>query len=191
MAEAMLVPGFSEKAAEILAAAAQAGREIVQSMSASPETMARVNQPFVEDPKMFYQTGNLMWKTCIAEGVTPKELEARKLIPRPDSIETFMTIMPMGFNPEAAGDINVALQFNFSGEVEGTCHFRIEKARIHAIMGPSESPTLTIDTPFEVWMDIMTGKADGQQMFMQQKYRVAGDFSLLLRMNQLFGRHTP
>jgi len=39
-----------------------------------------------------------------------------------------------------------------------------------------------------VWMDIMTRKADGQQMFMEQKYKVFGDFSLLLRMNQLFGR---
>jgi hypothetical protein len=37
-------------------------------------------------------------------------------------------------------------------------------------------------------MDIMTGKADGQQMFMEQKYKVIGDLSLLLRMNQLFGR---
>jgi predicted lipid carrier protein YhbT len=37
-------------------------------------------------------------------------------------------------------------------------------------------------------MDIMTRKADGQQMFMEQKYTVSGDLSLLLRMNQLFGK---
>jgi putative sterol carrier protein len=37
-------------------------------------------------------------------------------------------------------------------------------------------------------MDVITGQADGQQMFMQQKYRASGDFSLLMRMNQLFGR---
>jgi putative sterol carrier protein len=35
-------------------------------------------------------------------------------------------------------------------------------------------------------MDIMTGKADGQQMFMAQQYRVSGDLSLLTRMNALF-----
>jgi hypothetical protein len=34
----------------------------------------------------------------------------------------------------------------------------------------------------------MTGKADGQQMFMAQKYRVKGDLSLLMRMKQFFGR---
>ena len=55
-------------------------------------------------------------------------------------------------------------------------------------MGTAEKPDLTIETPFEVWMDIMTGKADGQQMFMEQKYRVNGDLSLLMRMNQFFGK---
>ncbi|HEX7535283.1 MAG TPA: SCP2 sterol-binding domain-containing protein [Syntrophales bacterium] len=32
----------------------------------------------------------------------------------------------------------------------------------------------------------MNGKADGQTMFMEQKYKVAGDISLLMKMNQLF-----
>jgi hypothetical protein len=34
----------------------------------------------------------------------------------------------------------------------------------------------------------MTGKAAGQQMFMEQRYKVKGNLSLLMRMNQLFGR---
>ena len=37
-------------------------------------------------------------------------------------------------------------------------------------------------------MDIITGKADGQQMFMQQKYKAVGDLSLLMRMKELFGK---
>jgi putative sterol carrier protein len=38
-------------------------------------------------------------------------------------------------------------------------------------------------------MDIITGTADGQQMFMDQKYRVEGDLSLLMQMDQLFGNN--
>ena len=53
--------------------------------------------------------------------------------------------------------------------------------------GTAKAPQLTIDTPFEVWMDIMTGKADGRQMFMEQKYTVSGDLSLMMRMGDLFG----
>jgi putative sterol carrier protein len=99
-----------------------------------------------------------------------------------------MWIMPMGFNPKGAGDTRAVLEFRFSGEVEGSCHFRIENGKIEAHPGTAENPSLTIETPFHVWMDIMTGKASGQQMFMEQKYKVKGDLSLLMRMNQLFGR---
>ena len=150
--------------------------------------MARIKKPFLEDKSIMHKMGNLFWKACIAEGVTPKEFDEKGLALRPDSIETFMWIMPMGFNPKGAGDTKAVLEFKFSGDVEGSCHFRIENGKIEAHPGTAENPSLTIETPFHVWMDIMTGKADGQQMFMEQKYRVKGDFSLLMRMKQLFGR---
>jgi hypothetical protein len=38
-------------------------------------------------------------------------------------------------------------------------------------------------------MDILTGKADGQQMFLDQKYTVEGDPALLMQMDQLFGNN--
>ena len=98
-----------------------------------------------------------------------------------------MIIMPMGFNPEAAGDTKATLQFNFSGEVTGSCYFTIEKGKIETKEGILEKPDLTIESPFEIWMDIITGKADGQQMFMQQKYKTFGDLSLLMRLKDLFG----
>jgi hypothetical protein len=37
-------------------------------------------------------------------------------------------------------------------------------------------------------MDIVTQKADGQQMFMEQKYTVEGDLGLLTQLGQLFGQ---
>ena len=36
--------------------------------------------------------GNIFWKTCIAEGVTPKEFQEKNMIPRPDSLESFIMI---------------------------------------------------------------------------------------------------
>jgi putative sterol carrier protein len=80
------------------------------------------------------------------------------------------------------------MQFTFSGEVEGSCHLEIENGRITARKGPPAKADLTVESPFETWMDVITGKADGQEMFMQQKYKASGDFSLLLRMKELFGR---
>jgi len=187
LAEALLVPALESKAREIFEATVHAGREIVASMKVSPETLERITQPLVEDTGPAFAIANLMWKTCISEGVTPKEFGEKGLIPRPDSIETFMMILPMGFKPAAAGDTKAVIQFAFSGEKEGSCHFKIEHGRIEALPGVAEKPDVTIQSPFDVWMDIVTGKADGQQMFMAGKYKVHGDLSLLIRMNQFFG----
>jgi multimeric flavodoxin WrbA/putative sterol carrier protein len=187
-AETMVSGYFQDKAKDVLAATTQAGREIVESMQVQPETMKRIKQVIVEDKAAFHQMGNLFWKTCIAEGVTPKEFSEKGLMLRPDSVESLMMILPMGFNAEAAGDTRATLQFNFEGDVQGSCHFDIRDGKIEAKKGPAENASMTINSPFELWVDIMAGKADGQQMFMEQKYTVDGDLNLLLRMNEFFGK---
>ena len=179
---------LGEKTEEIFAALRQAGKEIVNQLAVSPETMSRISQEIVEEKDAFANMGNLFWKTCITEGVTPREFEEKGLMPRPDSIESFLAIMSMGFKTEAALGLKAAMQFQFSGEVEGPCYFRIENGSISPSIGVAENPDVTIASPFELWMDILTGKADGQQMFVEQKYTVSGDLSILMRFGQLFGK---
>jgi hypothetical protein len=128
--------------------------------------------------------GNLFWKTCIAEGVTPKEFQDKNMIPRPDSLENFMLLFPFGLNSKAVGERRAHLQFNFSGEVTGSCYFIIENGSVEVKEGHWQDPEISIESPFELWMDIMTGKADGQQLFMDQKYKVDGDLSLMLQLFQ-------
>ena len=185
-AEMLTNPAVRDKRNEILEATAQAGRELVRSQQISTATMAIVTQP-LSDPKSFAHFANAFWKTCIAEGVTPKEFGKKNLRPRPDTMEAFMLMMPLGFNPDGAKDLRATLQFEFTGEVEGACHFAIADNAITAQAGRAEKPDLTITSPFEVWMDIMTGKADGAQMLMEGKYTAEGNMDLLLNMGKLFG----
>ena len=186
-ASLMAQAAFKEKCDDVLEATADAGRELVESMKISPETLARIKQPFT-DLESFAQIANLAWKTCIEKGITPKEMRQKGMIPRPDSIEAFMKIIELGFDSTGAGDTKAVICFKFSGEVEGVCHFRIEDGTITSKRGGAEKPDLTIDAPFQVWMDIMAGEADGQQMFMAKKYQAEGDLSLLMRMKELFGK---
>ena len=187
-AESLNLPGMAEITKDVLEATEQAGRELVQSRKISQVTMERITRPIVGDFNSVAKVTNAFWKSCIEAGLTPREFHQRNLVPRPDSLETFMMIMPMGFNSGSAANTKASLQFNFSGEVEGVCHFEIENGKIKAKEGASEKPDLTIESPFDVWMDILTGKADGQQMFMQQKYRAVGDLSVLIRLKDLFGK---
>lgn len=179
--ETLMNPFFKEKASDIFEATTQAGRELVESMQVDPGTLERIGQPLV-DVRAFADMGNLFWKTCIAEGVTPRQFREKNMVPRPDSLASFMRLFPMGLNSEAAGKRTVTLQFNFSGRVEDSCYFSIEVDNIAASRGSSQHPDLTIEAPFDVWMDIMTRKANGQQMFMDQKYKVTGDFDLMMAL---------
>ncbi len=117
-----------------------------------------------------------------------KEFAKKNLRPRPDSLEAFRLMMPLGFNPDSAKGLRATLQFEFTGEVEGDCHFVIADNAITAKADRAEKPDLTITSPFEVWMDIMTGKADGAQMLMEGEYTAEGNMDLLLNMSKIFGQ---
>ncbi len=185
--ESMTSPYFKEIADDILEAITQAGRELVKTFRIAPETMARITQPICDFTE-FALMANLMWKACIAEGITPKEFLERGMVPRPDSIETFLIFMKTGFNPQAAAGMKAIVQFVFTGELDGSCYIAIENGKIKAKAGPADKPDLTIAAPFGVWMDIITRKANGGHLFRGKKYRAEGDLNLLMDMNKLFAR---
>jgi multimeric flavodoxin WrbA len=176
-----------QRIADICEALVQGGRELAQSMKISGETMNRIRQPITDFEEMA-PIGNLMWQTCIDEGVTLGEAQKRGMTPRPDSLETFLGVLQFGFNEKKAGDVRLTVQFNFSGQVKGGCYFTIDGGKIKTGLGQSSNADLTIEAPFEVWMDILTKKADGQTMFLEQKYTVKGDIATLMRMREFFGR---
>lgn len=171
---------------DVLDATVQAGRELIESRCVQPETMGRIKQPLFDDVGSFARIANLAWQTCIAEGLTLAAFNKKGMVPRPDSVENFMRVMPLGFNPAAASDVEAVLQFTFSSEVEGACYFTIVDGKIETALGIAEEPDLTIKAPFKVWMDIITGKADGAQMFMQGAYAAEGDTSLLTKIDRWF-----
>ena len=187
-AEAMMGTGRNDVQESIAEAVQKAGSEIVENHSVSDDTMARIHQRVTNKSESFKGLANLFWKTCIEEGVTPKEFEKKGMIPRPDSLESFMAISKMGFNPEGAAGMQAVMQYEFSGSVVGECYFTIDNGSIEAGEGIYSNPAININTPFDVWMDIITGKADGQEMFFQEKYTVEGDLELMMKMGELFGR---
>ncbi|MCP4164748.1 MAG: hypothetical protein GY759_02505 [Chloroflexi bacterium] len=94
--------------------------------------------------------------------------------------------MPTVFNAEAAGDMTADIQFDVSGDEPGAYYLHIENGDCTFYEGQAPAPTMTIHTPSEVWLAVSRGEMDGQMAFMQQKYTVEGDFSLLLKLNDLF-----
>ncbi|MDD5711365.1 MAG: NAD(P)H-dependent oxidoreductase [Smithellaceae bacterium] len=189
-AEALTISIYEEKKKNIIAATIQGGRELVEQGAISPETMEKIKQPISDAFAAFSELANLMWKTCISEGVTPEEFRKKGIIPRPDTLENFMLLMEMAFNPQRAGDLAATIQFEFTDEEKPKeCYFKIDRGTVKAAKGRARKADLTINTPFELWMDVMSKKADGQQLFWDQQYTTEGDVSLLINLDKVFGNH--
>jgi multimeric flavodoxin WrbA len=104
----------------------------------------------------------------------------------PDTAKELISRMPMGFRPEAAGDLKAQIQFDLSGEggvkgvlsiLEGKCSFLEEE---------SSSPTLTIRSPADVWMKIARQEINRAKALMDGLFEVKGDMNLLMKMGDLF-----
>lgn len=185
-AETLTTAYYKDQLDDVLDGCRQAGAELVKTMKISQATLDKIQQPIKHVEKMS-EMGNCFWETCIEEGVTPREFEKKGLIPRPGTISTFLTVMEMGFNPEAAREVKACIQFDFSGKQQGSCYMEIENGLISTGSGAAGKPDLVIKTPFETWMDAITGKADGAELFMSQKYTIEGDLELLTKFSGWFG----
>lgn len=187
LAEALSMSSLKYKADEIFAATRQAGRELVQDRKISEDTMSRITQDIVKDVKLFHDAGNIMWKTCISECMSPAEMWEKNLAPLPESVADFRKLMLFGFVPEAAGDMKAVLRFDFTGSQEGSCCFAIDNGEIRMCDDAVDSPDLVVEADFGLWADIMSRKLDGQKMLDEQRYKAKGDLGILMRLNQIFG----
>ncbi|MGD8564575.1 MAG: NAD(P)H-dependent oxidoreductase [Desulfarculaceae bacterium] len=172
---------------DIFSAYTQAGRELIEQKTVSSPTMERITQPLVEDLDAFARIANTFWRTCINQGITPLKFAEKNLIPRPDSIQTFIDVLCAGFDSQALGDLKAVIQFDLSGEIQGSCHFNISGGRVTGAAKAAKEPDLTIAVPFETWFEVMSGNLDGQKVFMEQQAKASGDLGLLMRLSSLLG----
>ena len=138
-----------------------------------------------------FGTANFLtgWKSypILAKSQTKEDtMEANKFAKQELICREIIAGMPTTFNAEAAGDIVADIYYKVTGEEPGDYYLEIAKGTCTFHEGVPASPKLTIETPSEVWVAISTGKLDGQQAFMEQKYKASGDFSLLMKLNSLF-----
>ncbi|MGA2955463.1 MAG: NAD(P)H-dependent oxidoreductase [Thermodesulfobacteriota bacterium] len=102
------------------------------------------------------------------------------------SCRELLQSMPLGFNPETAGDLRAVFQFEIHGDENFISYLEITDGRCTYHEGPADKPNLVIKTPAEVWLKISRGELSGQKAFMEGRYKVEGDMNLLLKLSSLF-----
>jgi len=104
----------------------------------------------------------------------------------PTSPKQVFAEMPNRFNKEAAKGLNATYQFDLSGEGGGKWHVIVKDEACEVKEGPAATPSITISMTAQDYLDMISGKLNGQMAFMTGKLRIAGDMGLALRMQSLF-----
>ena len=120
-----------------------------------------------------------------AQSVEVKK-EPRGVVQEAKSCRELVQAMPLGFNPEAAGDMTAIIQFEVNGEENFLSHLKIAKGQCTFHEGATYKPNLVVKTPAEVWLKISRGELKGQKAFMGGRYKVEGDMNLLMKLGDLF-----
>jgi FMN-dependent NADH-azoreductase len=203
--ETMVSPVFVEQREDILLAMETAGEELVTNLHISEETMGRVRQPLSDSFELVFDIANVVWQTCMDQKILPSEMLANNVmpdfestdrvhdlvkdlpaLPLAETLEGFRTHMKMAYTPPVEGDVNMTVQFVFSGDVEGAMYLAIDNGTLKAVMGSAKKADLTIETPLGLWREILSGEKDAREMLEADTYQIKGDASLIEQLPKLF-----
>jgi putative sterol carrier protein len=106
----------------------------------------------------------------------------------PSSIKEVMDAMPTAFQPDKAAGVNATIQFNFTGDETGNYAVKVGDGKCDVSEGTADSPTVTINSPSEVWLKIMRRELDGATAFMSGQFTFTGDMGVLMQMQNWFAQ---
>lgn len=96
--------------------------------------------------------------------------------------------MTLSLNPDEAKDLNATIQFHVSGEGGGNYYLSIADGKCDFSADTTPDPTLTINTPADVWLKIARKEMNGALALATGKYKASGKMPLLMKMDKFFSR---
>lgn len=106
-----------------------------------------------------------------------------------DETLTFTKQMAALYNKASYPGKDIVLEMYYT-DVDKRYQILLGKDGSRVMTEHFRQPTTTIETPYAVWKAIASGEISGQDALMQQKYRVKGDFSLMINWDTYFGSQT-
>lgn len=194
--EMLHVPELRDGIGWYLDAVKCAGRQVVCDGKIDAETQSIIDKPLMEDKELFLQSANAHFREQLGlvEEKSPASAEcapcATPLGP-PESIETIRDLIAgfaLAYNPAKGKDLKTVIQFDITDEEPGMYHVSIADGKCTSFEGTASNAAVTITSPSDVWLKIARGELNGATAFMKGMYKVKGDMSLLMRLNDLFGK---
>jgi multimeric flavodoxin WrbA len=172
--ELFRVPELRERTGEYLEAVKQAGAEYMEG-GITAETETALREPLF--PKeTFEEMADASWNIGGADNETAEDKSLR-----------FTRQMAALYRPQSnTKHSEMILEFHYTDI--GKTYQILMTDQGHRVLTDTFRPfTTRVETPFSLWQDIARGEINGQEALMQHKYRVSGDFDLLIHWDDYFG----
>lgn len=163
---------------KILEAVFKAGVEVVKDGRISKETEEIVQKPVLPVEDMVAMA-NLSWDSQIAAA---REGKVNTI----SDMRLVLRGMAATYNPQAMPGLQAVIQFAVTGVQPGNWFLAIGNDQCTFNEGTHAQPTVTIKTPSEVWIAIVNKEQDGQQAFLEGRYKVEGDMVLMMNLKNIF-----
>ncbi len=108
--------------------------------------------------------------------------------PLPNTVKEVMDGMSGAFQPDKAAGVTATIQFKFTGAEEGDYVVKVADGKCEVTDGETDSATVTINSPSDVWLKISRRELDGATAFMSGQFTFTGDMGVLMQMGSWFGQ---
>lgn len=104
------------------------------------------------------------------------------------NIQSLMQQAQQAFQPEKAAGVDAKVQFHITGNQGGDWVGTIQNQKLDVSQGSVPNPNLTISADTGDIQNLLSGKLNPMQAFMQGKVQIKGDMGLAMRLLDLFKR---
>ena len=106
----------------------------------------------------------------------------------PETCKEGLLGMCEAFQADKAAGVSAVIQFKVTGAEPGNYYLEVKEGKCSANEGENPSPTVTINTPSDVWLKIMRRELDATTAFMSGQFTFTGDMGTLMQMGSWFAQ---
>lgn len=103
-----------------------------------------------------------------------------------DSVAGFFAEVPTRVNKDKVAGMNAIFQFNITGDGGGEWNVKISDGDVAVAEGKAETPSITLTATTADWLNIISGKLNGQTAFLTGKLKIQGDMTLAMKLATVF-----